>query len=111
MDIKDLLNKIATPGDAAAAGIGFVVGLPVDFFLFHMAVPPGVVSAYTAVGAFSLKKGADAFFASMRQRRAALEEPVGTRRRSREANQTQGERIEGVERKTHPQTLEVGGLF
>lgn len=67
MDINQLLNKIATPGDVAAAGIGFVLGLPIDFFLLHLAVPPGVVSGYSALGLFSLKKAADAFLERLRK--------------------------------------------
>ena len=31
MDINELLNKIATPGDVAAAGIGFDLGLPLVY--------------------------------------------------------------------------------
>lgn len=72
MDINELLNKIATPGDVAAAGIGFVLGLPLDYFLFHMAVSPGIVSGYTAVATFSLKKVADAYI----ERRRALWETI-----------------------------------
>ncbi len=67
VDINQLLNKIATPGDVAAAGIGFVLGLPLDYFLLHLAVPPGVVSGYSALGLFSLKKAADAFFERLRK--------------------------------------------
>ncbi len=89
MDIKELLNKIATPGDVAAAGIGFVLGLPVDFFLFHMAVPPGIVSGYTAVGVFSLKKGADAFLASVRNRRAVLDAEWAREKEAKELTERQ----------------------
>ncbi|HXM41555.1 MAG TPA: hypothetical protein VN924_09900 [Bryobacteraceae bacterium] len=72
MDAKELLEKIATPGDAAAAGIGFVVGLPIDYFLLHMGVPPGTVSGYTAVAGWSLKKPIDAGLKSRRNRRESL---------------------------------------
>jgi hypothetical protein len=57
--IKELLEKIATPGDAAALALGFVLGAPVDYFLLHMGVPVGSVSPYTIASVFFLKKSFD----------------------------------------------------
>lgn len=59
MDAKELLALISTPGDAVAVAFGFVVGAPVDYFLLHMGVPLGTVSAYTMATAFFLKKSFD----------------------------------------------------
>ena len=69
MDAKELLEKIATPGDAAAAGIGFAFGLPIDYFFLYMGVPPGTVSGYSAVAAWSLKKTVEAVIKSRSARK------------------------------------------
>jgi hypothetical protein len=111
MDIKDLLNKIATPGDAAAAGIGFVLGLPVDFFLLHMAVPPGVVSAYTAIGAFSLKKGADAYIASLRQSRAAWRERLEREREAKELSESKEKEAKELHEKLSSKRWRLESFF
>jgi len=72
MEAKDLLEKIATPGDAAAAGLGFAAGLPIDYFLLGMGVPPGTVSAYSAVAVWSVKKTFESILKARRERREAL---------------------------------------
>jgi len=69
VDAKDLLKLIATPGDAAAVTLGFVVGLPIDYFLLHMGVPSLTVSGYAAATAFGLKKSAEATFSKAVARR------------------------------------------
>jgi hypothetical protein len=68
----NLLKHIASPGDAAAAGIGFSIGLPIDYFLFHMGVPPGTVSGYSAVAVWSLKKTLDAWLGTKQKRKEAV---------------------------------------
>jgi hypothetical protein len=70
MNAEEMLKKIATKGDIAAAGLGFVAGWPVDYVLLHMGVPPGTVSGYCAVGAFSLKKGVESWLDARRKKRA-----------------------------------------
>jgi hypothetical protein len=77
MSPKELLSKIATPGDAAAAGAGFAAGLPIDYFLLHMGMPPGIVSGYCAVAAYSVKKSADAYLERRRRNREAKQQKLG----------------------------------
>lgn len=96
MDAKELLSKIATPGDAAAAGIGFAAGLPLDYFLLHMGVPPGIVSGYCAVGAYSLKKSADAFLESRKKRKEARHQELSVEKERDTARKELEERYEGL---------------
>jgi hypothetical protein len=60
-DLKDLKDKVATPGDAAAAGLGYALGYAADVFLFPLGVPPGTVAAVSSVGTWGVKKAVDAF--------------------------------------------------
>lgn len=69
MEAKELLSKIATRGDAAAAGIGFVLGLPIDYLLLHAAIPPGVASGYSAVAVWSLKNAIQSAFGAQKKAR------------------------------------------
>jgi hypothetical protein len=71
MEATEILKKIATPGDAAAAGIGFVLGLPIDYVLLHSAIPVGTISGYSAVAAWSLKKAIQGMYGEWRHSRTS----------------------------------------
>jgi hypothetical protein len=96
VDVNQLLNKIATPGDVAAAGIGFVLGLPLDYFFLHLAVPPGVVSGYSALGLFSLKKAAEALYEGAKKRRDAYEVQVVEERDTEKLREQKQKELEAL---------------
>lgn len=60
MALKELLEKISTPGDVAASAIGYALGFAADVFLFPGGVTSGTVAAVSAVGALGIKKAIDA---------------------------------------------------
>lgn len=87
MEVKELLDKISTAGDVAAAAIGYAAGFVADTYYFPGGLPPGTVAAVTAVGVVGIKKAFDAFINirrnkgryegdrdSLRQRAEALHE-------------------------------------
>jgi hypothetical protein len=111
MDLNQLLNKIATPGDVAAAGIGFVLGLPLDYFLLHMAVPPGVVSGYSALGVFSLKKAVEAFLERFKKSQEAFRLERAHERESKELEEQRLQEAKELHERLNTKRWSVQSFF
>lgn len=56
LDPSSLIKEITSPGDVAAAALGYAAGFAADIFLFPGGVTAGVTAGVWAVGAIGIKK-------------------------------------------------------
>lgn len=108
MEVKELLDKISTAGDVAAAALGYAAGFVADTYYFPGGLPPGTVAAVTAVGVVGIKKACDALINirrsrgryegdadSLRQRAKALHDYM-IRRINNTDGMKENRRLEGI---------------
>jgi len=60
MDLKELLSSLSSPGDLAAASLGYASGFVIDVFFFPEGLGPGTVAGVTAIGTLGAKKSVEA---------------------------------------------------
>ncbi len=76
--IKEVINKISSPGDVAAALLGGAAGLAIDIFALHLGIPPGYMTFLGLSTALGGKKAVDAWIQSQNEKALTREQHLET---------------------------------